>query len=127
MTKTYLCLLIFVTAVFALYNVIPKKFRWSVLLAGSYLLNWFISGYLMMYLVLTTAVIYLVSLWITSYTQKTDEIRKTLPKEEKKPYREKCARNKKLICAISVIANFGILIVLKYSGFLDLVRSKLSM
>ena len=118
MTKTYLCLLIFVTAVFALYNVIPKKFRWSVLLVGSYLLNWFISGYLMLYLVLTTAVIYLVSLWITSYTQKTDEIRKTLPKEEKKPYREKCARNKKLICAISVIANFGILIVLKYSGFL---------
>ncbi len=118
MTKTYLCLLIFVTVVFALYNVVPKKFRWSVLLGASYLLNWFLSGYLVVYLLITTLVIYLVSLWITTYTQKTDIIRKELPKEERKPFREKCARNKKLICAISVLLNFGILVVLKYSGFI---------
>lgn len=118
MSKTYLCLLIFVTVVFALYNVIPKKFRWSVLLVSSYLLNCFISGYLVIYLAVTTVTVYLVSLWITTYTQKTDEKRLALPKEEKKPYREKCAKNKKLICAISVAVNFGILVVLKYSGFL---------
>ena len=118
MSKTYLCLLIFTVAVFALYNLLPKKYRWSVLLVGSYILNWFISGYLIIYMAATTAVIYLVALWITSYTEKTDVIRKELPKEERKPYREKCARNKKLICAISVLVNFGILVVLKYSGFL---------
>ena len=95
MSKTYLCLLIFVTVVFALYNVIPKKFRWSVLLVSSYLLNCFISGYLVIYLAVTTVTVYLVSLWITTYTQKTDEKRLALPKEEKKPYREKCAKNKK--------------------------------
>ena len=117
MSKTYLCLLLFVTVVFALYNVLPKKIRWSVLLVSSYLLNWFVSGYLVVYMAITTAIIYSVSLWITSYTQKTDAIRKELPKEERKPYREKCARNKKLICAISVLLNFGILAVLKYSGF----------
>ena len=118
MSKTYLCLLLFTTVVFALYNVIPKKFRWSVLLASSYILNWFVSGYLLIYMAITTAVIYGVSLWISSYTQKTDAIRKELPKEERKAYREKCAKNKKLICALSVLANFGILVVLKYSGFL---------
>lgn len=117
MSKTYLCILLFVTVIFGLYNLIPKKFRWSVLLVGSYALNWFVSGYLVIYLLITSLIIYLVSLWITSYTDKTDAVRKTLPKEEKKPYREKCARNKKLICAISVLSNFGILAVLKYSGF----------
>ena len=49
-----------------IYNILPQKHRWKVLLIISYIFFWAISGKLIISLLLTTIFIPYFGLWLTS-------------------------------------------------------------
>lgn len=87
---------IFLPIVFALYWLIPHKFRWALLLAASY---YFYMGWNPKYLLLiifTTAVSYFAALMI----EKTEEVKK-----------------KKIVLTSAIVICLGVLFFFKYFNF----------
>ena len=76
MTYTDLAYLVmFLPIVVIIYNLLPQKHRWKVLLGASYVFFWSISGKLLIYLLVATIVTYLLGLRLQA---KQDERNKKL-------------------------------------------------
>ena len=75
------------------------------------------SGKLLVFLLASTISIYVAGLLIDRENMKVKVIGVDLEKEEKKKLKSKQKKNKKLIVLATILINFGILAVLKYSGF----------
>lgn len=103
--------------VIILYNLVPKKHRWKILLLGSYIFSWIISGKLLIYLIISTISIHYLGIWIDSLKQERDELLQNAEKEEKKLIKDKYKKKTRKIVLLSIIVNVGILLVLKYSAF----------
>jgi len=117
--STQLLLLVFATAV--VYYIIPKKYQWILLLAVSYM---FYASYGLQYvgfIVFTTITTFLGGVFIEKTSQAgKDKIlanKDTITTEEKKFMKAQTKRNKKLICALILVCNFGVLAFLKYFNF----------
>lgn len=100
-----------------LYNILPQKHRWKVLLLVSYVFFWMISGKLLIYLIISTISIYLTGLKILSLQNKRDEIINNIDKEQKKEIKEIYKKKTRKIAWIGALFNIGILLVVKYTGF----------
>lgn len=110
-------LFLFLGAVFIAYTVMPEKYKWSVLLCGSYVFYWINSGRLALFLISATAVIYFTGLALNRINDGFNAKKKTLTKEEKKAVKAVVARHKKAVAAAALILLFGMLLVLKYTPF----------
>lgn len=91
-------LLVFLPASLILYGILPQKFRSYFLLLASWTYFYLLSGTLLKYLIGTIVFVYLAAMMIDSG--------------------EKKSRKRKLFFFLSVFMLFGVLIVLKYSGFI---------
>lgn len=110
---------VFVAVVCILYFIFPKKAKWFVLLAASYIFYWISSNKLIIFLLITTLSIYLGALLIGKIDKKTKETCKILEnKDEKKKIKNKAKTKKKLVVFGIILINFGILAGLKYSNFI---------
>ena len=122
MTYTSINFIFFVLATMLVYFLFPKKqYRWTVLLAAS-VFFYLMASYRYAYFILfTTASTYLIALWIEKISKQSKaylkENKKTLSRDEKKKYKEKIKRNKRLVMALALVLNFGILAFLKYYNF----------
>ena len=56
---SYKYLLIFLGSVLLFYTVMPRRFKWTVLLAASYGFYWISSGRLAVFLIAATTAVYL--------------------------------------------------------------------
>ena len=101
-----------IVMVFA-YYIIPKKYRYLVLLLGSCIFYYLSSGIYSIFLLLSILSIYILGLLINKQNIKT----KLIDKEEN-IIENKIKKRKKLILFSGIIFNFAIIIVLKYSGFI---------
>ena len=117
--STGLLLLVFATAV--VYYIMPKKYQWIILLAVSYM---FYASYGLQYvgfIVFTTITTFLGGVFIEKIAQtgkdKISANKEILTTDEKKAIKAQIKRNKKLICALILVLNFGILAFLKYFNF----------
>ena len=63
-------LAIFLPAVILLYTILPKKVRPFVLLAASFTFFWFISEWLICYILISIVSIYLIALWLNKLKDK---------------------------------------------------------
>ena len=97
--------LLFVIAAVTGYYLIPRRFQWVWLLAFSYI--YYVSGGIRVtcFLLFTTVTTYLAGRWMEQASQSMQD-----KKEEKK--------RKKQILAGTLILNFGVLGVLKYTNFM---------
>ena len=111
-------LALFLPLIIILYNIIPQKHRWKVLLLSSYAFFWSISGKLIIYLLLATGIVYGTGLWLNAKQEERNRILKTAEKEEKKAIKAKYVKKQRIIAALASILLIGILVVLKYSKFL---------
>ena len=108
-----------------LYNILPKKCRGTVLLLCSYAFFFIISRKLIVYILVSTFIIWLYSFIVKKIQRKRDteleeckrEDSKNV-KEEKKAIKEKYKKKQKIFLIISILINLGLLVVLKYSGFI---------
>lgn len=111
-------LVLFLPIVVILYNIVPQKHRWKILLLASYAFFWSISGKLLIYLLVTTGLIYVCGRWLNKKQNERDEELKKSPKDQKKIIKQKYLKKQRKILVISALILLGMLIVLKYSKFL---------
>lgn len=122
MSYTTLKFLIFVAVVLVCYFSFPvKKYQWTILLAASY---WFylLTGYrYAAYILFTTVTTYLSALWMDHIARKSkavlEENKKTWDRDQKKAFKAQTKQRKHVIATVTLVANLGILVFLKYFNF----------
>lgn len=110
--------------VLVVYYAFPaKKYQWTVLLAASY---WFylLTGYrYAAYILFTTITTYLSALWMDSISRKAkktlEENKKTWDRNQKKAFKAQITQRTCTIATVTLVANLGILVFLKYFNFLS--------
>lgn len=110
----FLCAFLPLTII--IYNLVPQKHRWKILLLASYIFFWSISGKLLVYLIFTTISMHDFGLWFSAVQNEKDEILKNTEKEKGNKGKVPKKQRKGLI--FTIIIQIGILVVLKYSAFL---------
>lgn len=110
--------LVFVLTLLVVYYIIPQKFRWVILLLGSVYFYYLSSGKLIVFILLSTIIIYVLGRIIGKYNDKIQDIKDMeIEEEEKKYVRELYKSKKKRIVLLGVILNILGIVVTKYSGF----------
>ena len=98
MNYTAITFLVFTAITGLVYFLIPKRFRWVVLLAGSYIFYVANSGWLVVFIFLTTLSIYFTGLALTGINNKFELKKEGLPKEERKKLKAGSETQKKTAC-----------------------------
>ena len=80
---SYNYLLLFLGSVFILYTVIPKRFKWLVLLISSYVFYLINSGRLVIFLVLTTSAVYFAGIFLNRINDSFAIAKKGLEKPKR--------------------------------------------
>ncbi len=109
------------------YFLFPKKwqqYKWTVLLAASYVFYLWAGVQYVGFILFTTLSTFLDALWMDKVTRSSKDYLRVhkaeLSREDKKKYKERVKRKKKLILALALVLNFGILAFLKYAKVLFL-------
>ena len=110
-------LAIFLPLTILLYNILPQKHRWKILLIASYAFFWSISGKLIVYIILSTFSIHHFGLWLSNLQAERNRVLKEAEKENKKEIRAKYLKIQRRVLLLAVILHIGVLLVLKYTGF----------
>ena len=112
----------FLTLVFVLYYVIPKRFQWSLLLVASYVFYFTSGASNLFYIVITTVSTYFLMQQIQKVRDAQEaylkEHKKEMSREERKAY--KAVGKKKMwhLLLITLFINIGMLAVVKYTNFM---------
>ena len=122
MSYTSINFLFFVLATMLVYFLFPlKKQKWVVLLAASYVFYLFAGYKYVAFILFTTISTYLIALWIEKITTSSKAVIKQnkadWSREQKKKYKDKIKTRKRLVMALCLVLNFGILAFLKYYNF----------
>lgn len=96
---------LFLPIVIVIYQLVPKKFRWVMMLATDYIFFWLISGKLLIYLIAATLIAHYIGIWLENATLTSDCSSKELTKKKRR------------ILALGILINLAVLIVLKYFNF----------
>ena len=110
-------LVVFLPIVLILYNIIPQKHRWKVLLLASYTFFWIISNKYIIYIFVTTILMYFGAIWISKIQEKRNNLLEKAEKEEKKQIKSKYLKKQRIVLTIVSLSILMILVILKYSGF----------
>ena len=122
MNYSSLNFIFFVAITVTIYFALPfKKYQWLVLLIASYVF-YLLAGYqYVVYILFTTVSIYLIARWMNKASRNAKDILKRKKQEwnraQKKTFKEKIKRKKRLIMALALVLNFGLLAFLKYYNF----------
>ena len=100
------------------YYLIPKKFRWCVLIVANTLFYIYGGAEMIIYIVLASAVAYVIGRVMERYFKKQKQECEGLERKAKKPIKQKYNKIRRRILVLGVVIILGGLIVTKYSGFL---------
>lgn len=100
-----------------LYTIVPKNGKKYILLIASYVFFWCISGKLLAFLIFTTFIMHWTGIWLDRLQNEESAQLKLAEKEEKKSIKALCQKQQRRVLVLGLIINFGILLMLKYTGF----------
>ncbi|MBR3642855.1 MAG: MBOAT family protein [Parasporobacterium sp.] len=123
MAFTTLAFFLFTAVVITVYFLFPvRKYQWVILLIADYVFYLYAGYKFAVFILFTTVTIYAAARKIESLQlqskAKLKENSKTWSKDEKKAYKVGVKRRKNTWLVLALVANFGILVFLKYSNFL---------
>lgn len=99
------------------YSIIPQKFKWCVLLAGSFAFYTVaVKGHIL-FLVLSSVIIWAIGLALQKLNDDFKAKKKGLAIPERKVLKNKYKNYKMAVLMLGVLINLGILFASKYSGF----------
>lgn len=112
---------LFIAVGMALYYVLPRKLQWIVLLVMSYVYYLSFNAEAVVYIIFTTLVTFAAGI-IIEYVDgrgKTwlDTNKDNIGRDEKKAFKHKLKKRKKLVMLIAVVLDFGLLSFVKYTNF----------
>lgn len=103
------------------YYIVPKRFRYIVLLVFSYAFYVIACNKYVVYIILSTVTTYFAALKISDISDEQKDYLKqnkeTLSREDKKAYKASMKSKQRRILAACLLLNFGILGFLKYANF----------
>lgn len=121
MTIVSLAFFAFVAGLTLVYFLVPKAYRWVVLLVGSYVFYWLNSRWLALVLLGTTAVTYLAGRWIQRLQDQRkaylDAHRAEMSREERKAYNAAAKKATRRILVPGILVSLAPLLCLKYGNF----------
>ena len=100
------------------YSIVPQKHRWKVLLLASYAFFWSISKKLIVYVIGSTFLIHYIGIWLELLQNERNGVLKEAEKEQKKKIRAEYLKKQRRVLTFGVLVNIGILLVVKYTGFI---------
>ncbi len=113
--------ILFLTVVFVLYYVLPKRCQWPFLLAASYVFYFIASPTYLIFIAATTVSTYFVSLRLAaSHTAQEvflKEHKRQMSRDERKAYKTGMKKGRWHWLLACLLFNLGILAVLKYTNF----------
>lgn len=114
--------LLFVLATVIVYFAFPvRKYRWTILLIASVVFYALVGYRCSAFILFTTLNTYLIALWLDKKSDTSAALLKEKKaewsREEKKAYKEKIKKQKRLILTLALVLNFGILAFMKYYNF----------
>ena len=121
MSFTSVSFIIFLCATLLLYYLVPKRAQWWVLLAASYIFYFAAGSWYLPFIIFTTLSSYAIARVMSNNLSREGEYlaehRESMDKDARKAY--KAGQKKKRFCVllVGILLNFGILAVLKYTGF----------
>ena len=112
----------FVAITVLAYFALPlKRYKWVILLIASYIFYLFAGYKYVAFILFTTVSAYFIARWLDRISQQSKETlqanKKVWDRETKKQFKNKTKRNKRLVMALCLVLNFGILAFLKYYNF----------
>ncbi|MBR4806904.1 MAG: MBOAT family protein, partial [Lachnospiraceae bacterium] len=106
---------------FLLYYTVCRKVQWGLLLIAGYVFYYLANPLYLIYILITTLVIYLTGIAIQNISDKSKEylasVKDEISKEDKKAYKAKVKKSQKRYLILCLVINFGILIISKYTNF----------
>ncbi len=115
-----LTFILFITFVFLIYFVVPKKTQWMVLLIASYVFYFFASVQMSVFLIASTLITFYAGSVMGKINAQLGIALATegLDKDGRKQLKKTFKRKTRAVLVCALILNFGILGVLKYYDFL---------
>ncbi|MBQ0043093.1 MAG: MBOAT family protein [Lachnospiraceae bacterium] len=112
----------FLLILFAVYYLIPKKYQWMLLLAGSYLYYFYAGPFYLLFILTTTFTVWATGILMTRKEKQeksflSSERGKAFTKDEKKAFKAAGKKKRRRIMVLCLLLNLGILAVLKYTNF----------
>lgn len=126
MNPTSLIFFTFVAITLIVYYIVPKKGQWIVLLSASLFFFGYASKWLILYLLLTTALIYAGGVFVEKLNQEFQIKKAELGKTERKTLKSQIKQRQNRIVSAVVMISVGILVVLKYGNFLGSIVNDVS-
>lgn len=108
----------FMSVVFVIYMLVPKKARPYILLVFSLAFYIVYSKFMTVFLVATIVSIFVCSTILNKLDDKFQLQKEGLEKEERKKLKEKFKKKKRLVTSLFIVFNLLILVILKYFNFL---------
>ncbi len=115
----------FLPVVIILYNIVPKKVRPVLLLIASLAFFFYISKYLLIFLLLSALSIYLGGILMQRVDVKWQNVLESTPKEERKIVKEKIKKKKRIILTLVILFNISFLFYFKYLNFFKSITNSL--
>lgn len=118
MAFTSFYFLVFAALTAAVYYIAPVRSRWIVLLAASYAFYLISSPKTFVFVIFTTVITFFGGKYIArinaEHKEYLAEHKEQLSKEDKKALKAQVQKRKRKAVALILIANFGVLAILKY-------------
>lgn len=108
------------------YQLFPRRARWAALLGASLVFFWALSGRLVAFVLASAAVVWVGGMALGALARSRD---RALAAEgaERRRVRRAYQRRMRAVLAVGVLLNVGILVALKYLGFLGSVAEGLGL
>ncbi len=121
MSMTSFPFILFAASTVLLYYLVPKRARWVILLLSSILFYAAAGGWYLPFIGVTILSTYLIGRLIAAHAAKDEAYiaahKTDLSKEERKAYKTRGKKKRFLMLVGGLVFNFGVLAVLKYTGF----------
>lgn len=108
---------LFLPAVVLVYQLLPQRHRWKILLLADYAFFFAISRKLLVFLLLSTVSIHHLGLWLGAIQAERDGAVKAAERPERKAIKAAYSQKQRGVVALGVLFHIGLLLVLKYAGF----------
>ena len=111
----------FLLILFPLYYLLPKKLQWPLLLAADYLFYCFAGPGFLVYILSTTATVWLAAMGIAALDEGQKAYlashKAELSRDERKEYKAGIKKKQRLCMLAGLLLNLGILAAVKYANF----------
>jgi len=111
-----LYLFVFLIGVLVIYQIMPKKLRWLVLLISSYIFFFSVKKWVVIYIIATTIFTYIITIGITKIQNECNKKTCDCDRKEKKVITLKYKKKTKLLLILGIV---GLVATLFYTHYLN--------